>query len=1421
MKPNSTQELHISQFCKTGRCDRSGCRVFASALRHAALYLLLLATCVSGQESIADLPAELIIKAKPRVMAKGRQAELHDVIENVLGRGIPFELHAVSILAEGTPLANAFTLRLEHPGQLRLVLEQLQSSADIQYVQFNHRFPVHAIVPDDSLFPAQWGLETIRAPEAWEITTGAQEIPVAVIDTGIDYRHPDLQGQIWINDAEDVNHNGQLDSMDINLIDDDGNGFVDDVAGWDFTDTAIFIDNGDHTRRDNDPMDENGHGTAIAGIIGARTNNRIGVAGVAFGSKIMNLRAGTSFGFLEEDDVAAAIVYAVRNGARVINMSFGDVVVSPMLRDVVRWAHAQGAVLVASSGNSASDTPHYPSGFAETISVGAITDALRQASFSNFGITLDLVAPGHEIWTTSLGGEYSRFSGTSVAAPFVSAAAALLLSQQPASSPEIVRMRLTAAARDLGESYWDARFGAGLLDARAALDISQHSVANLLSPQMDSGLAGGKLAIIGTASGAFLDSYSLSYGTGNNPDAWNPIALVRGRQVIEDTLAVWSLANLPDTTYALQLRINNKDGSRSEDKIRIVIDRTPPVISDLEILPMIDGDSHSALVIFRSDDTGSGFLHWRQAGSTDPFATITLNYISNEQRFNFQEMHSAGAPVEFFVSMRNVSGLETTDDNHGAFYRIDFPEPIVPILQLNEMPTGLPGGLLFNRLVDMDENGRKEVLMSMYSEQAIIGPMAIYEWTPEGFAEKFITPQRAIPRDVGDGDGDNLVEILVGLGPASAIYEAAAPGTLPDRPVWQDTAGFWASRFADMDDDQQIEIIGRVRDMWQIRENAGDNRYLLVDSLPNPTAGSNATGVPHAELGDFDGDGRREILLGDYDGDIYIYENFANDRYRMTWSDRLPLLDTVDFIRAGDFTGDGRLDFAVACHSDPALNSEHEFDSRHWLVRIYTADDNDMYKVIWQQRFFGFFHPKDFDAGLGAGDLDGNGTSELYLSLFPDFYVIEYREARSAFVTTWYLREGRSNTAIVGDPGDGKSSIFFNDGAKIARFALAENQSSLPAPVSLQAFALDAGSVQLRWRQVTGAERYRVYRKQGGAPFAAVALVSTTEFLDRSVNADVEYAYAVTAVRTGEPVVESPLSRVVRVTPGPGPALIGASFVRPAHVNLLFSEPLGDSAKNLTHYRILGQGAPLSAVLAAGGREVLLAVPALRPGEYRLLIANLYDSAGTPMQPDSIQVNFRVPEADMKFYLVSSDVLSERAIRLRFNLAVDPLMASDTSHFRASRPLRIASAQVDAEDPAAVILQLDQKSRIAPLGREYRVTISGLKSASGIQITEGLGDAAGFVLASERLERIFAYPNPFVPGRHTSTMISGLPRFAKVQILDESGRLIRTLSELDGNGGTPWDGKNEEGREVAGGIYFVRASAGNRSEAFCKIAVVR
>jgi subtilisin family serine protease len=358
------------------------------------------------------------------------------------------------------------------PNETDAATELLMRQRAVDYVEPN--FVLHAArLPNDRLFGEQWGLRNIgqlggkagadiHATDAWDSTTGAG-ITVAVVDTGVALDHGDLAPNAWTNPADPKNG-----------IDDDHNGFVDDTRGADFI------------NEDSDPNDDAGHGTHVAGIIGAKGNNGVGVTGVNWDVKLMALKFLDADGSGNTADAANAIDYAVSHGARVINASWGGPAFSIALYQAVKRAGDNGVLFVAAAGNdgqNADVSPDYPAAYdlPNVISVAASDRYDRLADFSNYGAkSVDLAAPGDDITSTVPGFSdptgYESFSGTSMATPFVSGAAALYLSRFPTSTADQTRTALLQSV-DTSPAFAGKVASGGRLDIAKALGATAPKTA--------------------------------------------------------------------------------------------------------------------------------------------------------------------------------------------------------------------------------------------------------------------------------------------------------------------------------------------------------------------------------------------------------------------------------------------------------------------------------------------------------------------------------------------------------------------------------------------------------------------------------------------------------------------------------------------------------------------------------------------------------------------------------------------------------------------------------------------------------------------------------------------------------------------------------------------------------------------------------
>jgi subtilisin family serine protease len=288
-------------------------------------------------------------------------------------------------LEERLPLSRLELVRTARGWGVGKAVAELEDLPGVAYAEPNFRYRIDALIPDDSLFGQQWGMTKIDAPEAWDSGTGSTDVVVAVLDTGLEYEHPDLNDNVWLNPGEIPD-----------TLDNDGNGFVDDQAGWDFV--------GDDVSEDNDPRDANGHGSHVAGILGAKGNNGVGVAGVNWDVSIMPLRVCDAGGSCDSADVVEAIDYAGDMGADVANMSFSGGSFSLAQKNAIDAA--ADTLFVTSAGNSGTNndsTPQYPCAYnlAHLICVAASTQNDGRWPNSNFGPTsVDLTAPGDDVLST-------------------------------------------------------------------------------------------------------------------------------------------------------------------------------------------------------------------------------------------------------------------------------------------------------------------------------------------------------------------------------------------------------------------------------------------------------------------------------------------------------------------------------------------------------------------------------------------------------------------------------------------------------------------------------------------------------------------------------------------------------------------------------------------------------------------------------------------------------------------------------------------------------------------------------------------------------------------------------------------------------------------------------------------------------------
>tara|TARA_B100000427_G_scaffold285351_1_gene258741 strand:- start:1643 stop:3067 length:1425 start_codon:yes stop_codon:yes gene_type:complete len=350
------------------------------------------------------------------------------------------------------------------------VADDFESSATIIWAQPNYIYTLQGSPNDTYYLGYQWNMRMIQFDDIFPNITGNSDVIITVIDSGIDLDHPDLVEAIWTNANEIPN----------NSIDDDNNGYVDDIYGWNFINDTNDID------------DDNNHGTHVAGIAVAKANNQLGIAGVCSGCTVMSLKAADQNGDLTSTSISNALSYAIDNGSSIINLSFGAhqayVSQEMLIKNSIDIALANNCLVIAAAGNFAQNidtNPFIPASYDGVIAVAAVNESgLFADNYSNYGNRIDISAPGgsgigdseQDIFSTFPNSTYDFLHGTSMAAPHIAGIIGLLVSVYPDISPTDVKDTLFNSANDLGDSGKDDFYGYGLLAVKNAITYLDSNV---------------------------------------------------------------------------------------------------------------------------------------------------------------------------------------------------------------------------------------------------------------------------------------------------------------------------------------------------------------------------------------------------------------------------------------------------------------------------------------------------------------------------------------------------------------------------------------------------------------------------------------------------------------------------------------------------------------------------------------------------------------------------------------------------------------------------------------------------------------------------------------------------------------------------------------------------------------------------------
>jgi subtilisin family serine protease len=967
----------------------------------------------------------------PNIVRRKKQLGQTDLqIANAISQRYPARARRFRDSFQPPEISRAYILEVDTDSAAGVAkaLAELHADPDVEYAEPDHVTHTN-MIPNDPYFSSSgtwgqpyddlWGVKRINAPSAWDTAAGAG-FTVAVVDTGIDYNHPDIAANVWTNTKE----------MAGNGIDDDGNGYVDDVRGWDFIGSTYT-----NPTQSNNPIDHFGHGTHVAGTIAAVGNNGIGVIGVAWQAQVMAVKGLDDQGYGLDSTLAPAILYAVNNGADVISNSWSGAGTSQTIADAIAYAYSLGAVVVAAAGNNNDDAlNYYPGNLPDVITVAASDHNDVIAYFSNWGTKIDVAAPGVDILSlraagTSMGtpvdAYYTRADGTSMATPHVSGLAALILSQHPIYINEDVRQALRASATDLGQAGFDPTFGYGRIDAAAALALPDVLQAKIQSPANNTHVKAAT-AISGLAQGSTFAQYVLDYGTGTSPATWITLQ-TSSTPVSGGTLGVFDPSTLAEGIYTIRLTAHDQTGRPFVDRITLVVDYVSISVPVPPAVPTTAAEfKPGTLVSIQGTATGAAFqdfrVQWAEGLNPSSAWSTTGLTLAGDGTFPI----SNGLLATWDTSSITTAGYYTVQllvDNSGSTSQASTLVYLEPDLftvnwpqWLNQAPETMYSGLVPE--IDSAGNVHLTAISPAYSTSTI--PSQFWSFSPDGSSVS------AQPLFYGSYFQPAAAEIDGIAGDEAAVPEAQSlrlfrnDGTSYSLATGAVSPVYYNFQFAqtvleDLNGDSELETIA-MGNYWTNnlayvfawrRDGQQLNANFPIAIADQNISLRNAQG-PRVLVGDIHGDGAREIVVQEG-------TTTSTSKLRLFGGDGTPLVWSAPV-----FTGHpGEMILADLDHNGKLETVVTVDTGSQRVLHVLQPDGTE--RPGWP-----FVLALDGISYLAAGDLLRSGQDEIVVSNYNYLYVLT--ASGTPLSGAWPRVEGSMNPfgpVVLADiDGDGRPEII-------------------------------------------------------------------------------------------------------------------------------------------------------------------------------------------------------------------------------------------------------------------------------------------------------------------------------------------------------------------------------------------------------------
>jgi hypothetical protein len=1155
----------------------------------------------------------------------------------------------------------------------------------------------------------------------------------------------------------------------------------------------------------------------------------------------MNLRAFDPGGYGEEDDVAAAILYAVQMGVKVLNMSFGDYSFSFVLRDVIQFAYSQNMVLVGSSGNQNSSNPHYPSGYSEVICVGNSTQDDFRAGNSNYGSTLDLMAPGTQIITTARNNNYASISGTSAATPHVAAAAALILSLGNFTNEEVKQI-LKSTSDDIGEPGWDIFTGAGRLNMYRAVTVIAPSVIKFNHPKQDFATLDTELKINASVLSPLFFNYSLSYGYGLNPTSWIPLIEQGSNQFSNEDIFTLSLTSLPDTVYGLRLVVELNNGRTLEERVNFFISRTPPIVELIDLDQSKDGkqpatafygDKTTILAALYTDEPTVTRMYYHRIGDSDTNFVTLDGFTTNNQFVKYlhygfipKQLVEQNSAYEIYFEAENLVGLKTVVKNNGQnfLFTTNYEAEYAAEIQL---PFSLPAGSIYQDPVNLTQIEPSEVYVRTFANSRVTN---LFKFNNDNF-EVVDSLQDKIIRDFGDFNNNGLKDLLTSWVRNGYILEQQNSNSSSFNEKYADETGnFWPIMAEDVDGDGVTEVVVVNSDtsvnVWKVNNDLTLSNPKTLRNFTERWFGDNILDAPNGVLADVNSDGIREMWFVDVDGDIFSYNILGTDNYQRGSVINTGFLGSAAYLAVGDYNGDNNDELAVLLHSIDAIDI-----APYYRMVVFNLLGNNL-NILYDQVFIDAsteFNSsfQSSENGIRFTDIDDDGKDELIVFMFPYSYIFKHQFVGSNKIIS-FKENINSNSIFIGDLNNNNvpEIAFPTDlGINFYEFTISKKAST---PYNVNGYSIDSTSIFLTWQG--SVDQYYIYRGLATDNLILIdSVIAQTQYADFNLNKNTNYYYSIQAFDLSKEDPYSNLSKVIEVychTPG---KVISVAASSQKTVTVKFSEKMNNTIENLQAFKLNGNVFPNSISPASQYSYLVTFRDEIPFGLNELSISGLRDFYGSPIQPTDTTFIMDTVFVAPEFFISSFKIVDAYNIRVMFNLEVDETSAENVSNYIFEPDNKASSVSVDASDKKMVNISLNGQKPVGSIGREYVLRVKDVlsdASTGSLKINEGAGSYIVLSSFANDLSDVYVYPNPVKPTSGEALTFANLPRYAQISIWTVDGTKIGEIEESDGNGGVTFNLLDLSGNILSSGIYIYRIvmldeSKNEQEEKLGKFAVIR